>query len=131
MTSNMEISPSFKTRYGESVSSFNDQICFPLPLNTLWPLLGAGVLSDSNNNIFLSPGVYELTHNNKTISLKTINAVQQMTLYPELIASVLYQASGSEVCAFLLFSVLSLWLLSVCMCMRLSVLYQMNTYIFC
>ncbi|XP_035749759.1 probable C-mannosyltransferase DPY19L4 isoform X5 [Egretta garzetta] len=42
-------------------------------------------------------GVYELTHNNKTVSLKTINAVQQMTLYPELIASVLYQASGSEV----------------------------------
>ncbi|KAI1243514.1 hypothetical protein IHE44_0001141, partial [Lamprotornis superbus] len=41
-------------------------------------------------------GVYELTHNNRTISLKTINAVQQMTLYPELIASVLYQASGSE-----------------------------------
>ncbi|PKU32903.1 hypothetical protein llap_16793 [Limosa lapponica baueri] len=40
--------------------------------------------------------VYELTHNNKTVSLKTINAVQQMTLYPELIASVLYQASGSE-----------------------------------
>ncbi|XP_031802862.1 probable C-mannosyltransferase DPY19L4 isoform X2 [Sarcophilus harrisii] len=41
-------------------------------------------------------GVYELTHNNKTVSLKTINAVQQMTLYPELIASVLYQATGSE-----------------------------------
>ncbi|KAM7175914.1 putative C-mannosyltransferase DPY19L4 isoform 3-T3 [Macrochelys suwanniensis] len=41
-------------------------------------------------------GVYELTHNNKTVSLRTINAVQQMTLYPELIASVLYQASGSE-----------------------------------
>ncbi|KAM6349913.1 putative C-mannosyltransferase DPY19L4 isoform 2-T2 [Podargus strigoides] len=41
-------------------------------------------------------GVYELTHNNKTVSLKMINAVQQMTLYPELIASVLYQASGSE-----------------------------------
>ncbi|RMC15146.1 hypothetical protein DUI87_07328 [Hirundo rustica rustica] len=41
-------------------------------------------------------GVYELTHNNKTVSLKTINAVQKMTLYPELIASVLYQASGSE-----------------------------------
>lgn len=66
---------------------------------------------------FLSVGVYELTHNNKTISLKTINAVQQMTLYPELIASVLYQASGSEVCAFLLLSVLSLWLcLCVCVC---------------
>ncbi|XP_044524375.1 probable C-mannosyltransferase DPY19L4 [Gracilinanus agilis] len=41
-------------------------------------------------------GVYELTHNNKTVSLKTMNAVQQMTLYPELIASVLYQATGSE-----------------------------------
>lgn len=55
----------------------------------------------------MSVGVYELTHNNKTVSLKTINAVQQMTLYPELIASVLYQASGSEVCAFLLLSLLS------------------------
>ncbi|XP_074843027.1 putative C-mannosyltransferase DPY19L4 isoform X3 [Carettochelys insculpta] len=41
-------------------------------------------------------GIYELTHNNKTVSLRTINAVQQMTLYPELLASVLYQASGSE-----------------------------------
>ncbi|XP_063582375.1 probable C-mannosyltransferase DPY19L4 isoform X7 [Pongo abelii] len=41
-------------------------------------------------------GVYELTHNNKTVSLKTINAVQQMSLYPELIASVLYQATGSK-----------------------------------
>ncbi|PNJ44358.1 DPY19L4 isoform 1, partial [Pongo abelii] len=40
--------------------------------------------------------VYELTHNNKTVSLKTINAVQQMSLYPELIASVLYQATGSK-----------------------------------
>ncbi|KAM5211766.1 putative C-mannosyltransferase DPY19L4 isoform 2-T2 [Hipposideros larvatus] len=41
-------------------------------------------------------GVYELIHNNKTVSLKTINAVQQMSLYPELIASVLYQATGSN-----------------------------------
>ncbi|XP_054972715.3 probable C-mannosyltransferase DPY19L4 isoform X3 [Pan paniscus] len=40
--------------------------------------------------------VYELTHNNKTVSLKTINAVQQMSLYPELIASILYQATGSN-----------------------------------
>jgi hypothetical protein len=45
-------------------------------------------------------GVYELTHNNKTISLKTINAMQQMSLYPELIASVLYQATGSNVCIY-------------------------------
>lgn len=51
--------------------------------------------------MFLSLGVYELTHNNKTVSLRTINAVQQMSLYPELIASVLYQATGSNVCAFL------------------------------
>lgn len=64
---------------------------------------------------FLLPvGVYELTHNNKTISLKTINAVQQMTLYPELIASVLYQASGSEVCAFLLLPVLSVYVCVTC-----------------
>ncbi|XP_065758725.1 probable C-mannosyltransferase DPY19L4 isoform X1 [Muntiacus reevesi] len=41
-------------------------------------------------------GVYELMHNNKTVSLKTINAVQQMSLYPELMASVLYQATGSN-----------------------------------
>ncbi|XP_023374019.1 probable C-mannosyltransferase DPY19L4 [Otolemur garnettii] len=41
-------------------------------------------------------GVYELTHNNKTVSLKTINAVQHMSVYPELIASVLYQATGSN-----------------------------------
>lgn len=48
--------------------------------------------------MFLTLGVYELTHNNKTVSLKTINAVQQMSLYPELMASVLYQATGSSVC---------------------------------
>jgi hypothetical protein len=52
--------------------------------------------------MFLFLGVYELTHNNKTVSLKTINAVQQMSLYPELIASVLYHATGSNVCIFLL-----------------------------
>lgn len=56
-------------------------------------------------NFFLTLGVYELTHNNKTVSLKTINAVQQMSLYPELIASILYQATGSNVCVFLLTSV--------------------------
>lgn len=112
MTSNTEISLSFKTRCGESVSSCNDQISFPLPLKVVWPLLGAAIVIP-RIIFFLSVGVYELTHNNKTISLKTINAVQQMTLYPELIASVLYQASGSEVCAFLLLSVLSLW---SCLC---------------
>lgn len=41
-------------------------------------------------------GVYELTHNNRTVSLMTINAVQQLSLYPELIASALYQATGSS-----------------------------------
>ncbi|EGW06621.1 Epithelial splicing regulatory protein 1 [Cricetulus griseus] len=49
-------------------------------------------------------GVYELTHNNRTVSLKTINAVQQMSLYPELIASVLYQATGSNRFCYLLMS---------------------------
>uniref|UniRef100_A0A670ICX9 Dpy-19 like 4 n=1 Tax=Podarcis muralis TaxID=64176 RepID=A0A670ICX9_PODMU len=41
-------------------------------------------------------GVNQLTHDNRTLSLKTMNVVRQMTLYPELIASLLYQASGSE-----------------------------------
>ncbi|OWK04249.1 hypothetical protein Celaphus_00016430 [Cervus elaphus hippelaphus] len=49
-------------------------------------------------------GVYELMHNNKTVSLKTINAVQQMSLYPELMASVLYQATGSNRFCYLLMS---------------------------
>ncbi|XP_072855233.2 putative C-mannosyltransferase DPY19L4 [Pogona vitticeps] len=41
-------------------------------------------------------GIYQLTHDNNTLSMKTMNAVRQLTLYPELIASILYQASGSE-----------------------------------
>ncbi|XP_053324230.1 probable C-mannosyltransferase DPY19L4 [Spea bombifrons] len=41
-------------------------------------------------------GVFDLAYNNKTVSLKTINAVQQMSLYPELIASALYQMSSSQ-----------------------------------
>ncbi|XP_053552427.1 probable C-mannosyltransferase DPY19L4, partial [Bombina bombina] len=40
--------------------------------------------------------VFELAYNNKSVPLKTINAVQQLTLYPELIASALYQMSGSK-----------------------------------
>ncbi|XP_040288988.1 probable C-mannosyltransferase DPY19L4 isoform X2 [Bufo bufo] len=41
-------------------------------------------------------GVFELAYNNRTVPMKTINAVQQMTLYPELLASALYQLSGSQ-----------------------------------
>ncbi|XP_029447578.1 probable C-mannosyltransferase DPY19L4 isoform X2 [Rhinatrema bivittatum] len=41
-------------------------------------------------------GVFELTYNNKTLSMKTLNAVRQMSLYPELLASALYRVSGSE-----------------------------------
>ncbi|KAM5157280.1 putative C-mannosyltransferase DPY19L4 [Mantella aurantiaca] len=41
-------------------------------------------------------GIFELAYNNKTVPMKTINAVQQMTLYPELIASALYHMSGSK-----------------------------------
>ncbi|XP_018079373.1 probable C-mannosyltransferase DPY19L4 isoform X2 [Xenopus laevis] len=41
-------------------------------------------------------GVIELAYNNRTVPLKTINAVQQMTLYPELIASALYQMFGGQ-----------------------------------
>ncbi|XP_069477474.1 probable C-mannosyltransferase DPY19L4 isoform X2 [Ambystoma mexicanum] len=41
-------------------------------------------------------GVFELSYNNNTVSLRTINAVQQMTLYPELIISALYWMSDNH-----------------------------------
>nr|XP_006003507.1 PREDICTED: probable C-mannosyltransferase DPY19L4 isoform X2 [Latimeria chalumnae] len=43
----------------------------------------------------LQRGLLELAFDNKTVSLKTINTIQQMTLYPELITSFLYQLTGS------------------------------------
>ncbi|XP_043922474.1 probable C-mannosyltransferase DPY19L4 isoform X2 [Protopterus annectens] len=43
-----------------------------------------------------SRGLHELTHDNSSISLRTINAVQQLNLYPELVASILYRMSGSQ-----------------------------------
>lgn len=47
MASGTEISPSFKIRSGEAVSSFNDQIRFPLPLSALLPLVRTAIVSDS------------------------------------------------------------------------------------
>ncbi|XP_015212978.1 probable C-mannosyltransferase DPY19L4 isoform X1 [Lepisosteus oculatus] len=41
-------------------------------------------------------GVYELTHDNRTISMQTINAVEHLSLYPELITSLLYRITGSQ-----------------------------------
>lgn len=41
-------------------------------------------------------GVFELSYNNNTVSMKSINAVQQMTLYPELITSALYWMSDNH-----------------------------------
>ncbi|XP_030072620.1 putative C-mannosyltransferase DPY19L4 [Microcaecilia unicolor] len=41
-------------------------------------------------------GLFELTYNNKTVSMKTLNAVRQMSLYPELMASALYRISASH-----------------------------------
>lgn len=69
--------------------------------------------------MFLTVGVYELMHNNKTVSLKTINAVQQMSLYPELMASVLYQATGSNVCVSFDFNInflTYLWIFKIIYC---------------
>ncbi|KAK1789246.1 hypothetical protein P4O66_015181, partial [Electrophorus voltai] len=41
-------------------------------------------------------GVYELTRDNRTVSGQTINAVEQLSLYPELLCSLLYKLSGSQ-----------------------------------
>ncbi|XP_060771281.1 probable C-mannosyltransferase DPY19L4 isoform X2 [Neoarius graeffei] len=41
-------------------------------------------------------GVYELMQDNRTLSGQTINAVDQLSLYPELLSSLLYKLSGSQ-----------------------------------
>ncbi|KAL4629776.1 putative C-mannosyltransferase DPY19L4 isoform X1 [Arapaima gigas] len=41
-------------------------------------------------------GIYELMRDNRTISAQTINAVEQLSLYPELITSFLYRVTGSQ-----------------------------------
>uniref|UniRef100_A0A8B9K2R7 Dpy-19 like 4 n=1 Tax=Astyanax mexicanus TaxID=7994 RepID=A0A8B9K2R7_ASTMX len=41
-------------------------------------------------------GVYELTRDNRTVSGQTINAVEQLSLYPELLSSLLYRLIGSQ-----------------------------------
>ncbi|XP_053345143.1 probable C-mannosyltransferase DPY19L4 [Clarias gariepinus] len=41
-------------------------------------------------------GVYELLRDNRTVSGQTINAVEQLSLYPELVSSLLYKLSGSQ-----------------------------------
>ncbi|XP_041931808.1 probable C-mannosyltransferase DPY19L4 isoform X2 [Alosa sapidissima] len=41
-------------------------------------------------------GVYDLLRDNRTVSGQTINAVEQLSLYPELITSLLYKLTGSQ-----------------------------------
>ncbi|XP_051811018.1 probable C-mannosyltransferase DPY19L4 isoform X1 [Acanthochromis polyacanthus] len=41
-------------------------------------------------------GFYELTIDNKTVSGQTINAVERLSLYPELITSFVYRITGSQ-----------------------------------
>uniref|UniRef100_A0A3B3RN20 Dpy-19 like 4 n=1 Tax=Paramormyrops kingsleyae TaxID=1676925 RepID=A0A3B3RN20_9TELE len=41
-------------------------------------------------------GIYELTRDNRTVSALTINAVEQLFLYPELVTSFLYRVTGSQ-----------------------------------
>uniref|UniRef100_A0AAY4D5D9 C-mannosyltransferase DPY19L4 n=1 Tax=Denticeps clupeoides TaxID=299321 RepID=A0AAY4D5D9_9TELE len=41
-------------------------------------------------------GVYELLRDNRTVSSQTINAVEQLSLYPELVTSLLYRLTGSQ-----------------------------------
>lgn len=42
-------------------------------------------------------GMQELMQDNRTISSQTINAVEQLFLYPELVTSFLYRVTGSQV----------------------------------
>lgn len=49
------------------------------------------------------PGLYELTLDNKTVSGQTINIVQRLSLYPELITSFIYRVTSSHVRVFLMF----------------------------
>ncbi|XP_041101473.1 probable C-mannosyltransferase DPY19L4 isoform X1 [Polyodon spathula] len=41
-------------------------------------------------------GLYELMRDNRTISARTINVIEQLSLYPELVTSLLYQITGSQ-----------------------------------
>uniref|UniRef100_A0A667X7Y5 Dpy-19 like 4 n=1 Tax=Myripristis murdjan TaxID=586833 RepID=A0A667X7Y5_9TELE len=41
-------------------------------------------------------GFYELTIDNRTVSGQTINAVERLSLYPELITSFIYRVTGSQ-----------------------------------
>lgn len=48
---------------------------------------------------FSALGIYELMRDNRTVSGQTINAVERLSLYPELITSLLYRITGSQVSA--------------------------------
>lgn len=55
-----------------------------------------------NDNVLMcflvcSPGLYELTIDNKTVSGETINIVERLSLYPELITSFVYRITSSQV----------------------------------
>uniref|UniRef100_A0A8C4T2X7 Dpy-19 like 4 n=1 Tax=Erpetoichthys calabaricus TaxID=27687 RepID=A0A8C4T2X7_ERPCA len=41
-------------------------------------------------------GIFELTRDNDTVSARTMNAVEQLSLYPELVTSFLYRFTGSQ-----------------------------------
>ena len=43
------------------------------------------------------PGVLELTVDNRTISGETINAVERLSLYPEIITAFVYRVTESQV----------------------------------
>ncbi|XP_066572026.1 probable C-mannosyltransferase DPY19L4 isoform X3 [Amia ocellicauda] len=61
---------------------------------------GSGVYYYYYKHMLTAPsferGIYELMRDNRTISTQTINAVEQLSLYPELITSLLYRITGSQ-----------------------------------
>lgn len=61
---------------------------------------GSGLYYYYYKHMLMAPsfekGFYELTRDNQTLSGQTINAVERLSLYPELITSYLYRLTGSQ-----------------------------------
>lgn len=51
----------------------------------------------SHGELLLFSGFYELMMDNRTISGQTINAVERLSLYPEVITSFIYRYTNSQV----------------------------------
>ncbi|KAJ8000274.1 hypothetical protein DPEC_G00203140 [Dallia pectoralis] len=61
---------------------------------------GSGLYYYYYKHMLMAPsferGVYELMRDNRTVSGQTINTVERLSLYPELVTSLLYRITGSQ-----------------------------------